>query len=132
MNENIIKNGSPLPLGASLCKDGVNFSIYSKDATKVVLYLFEKENSKTYYKSYELNPKENKTGDIWHIFVPELKAGSLYLYKVDGPYNPPKGLRFNFHKYLFDPYAKAFTQGSVFRSYNKQHKNGFSSNNGFG
>ena len=130
MNENIIKNGSPLPLGASLCKDGVNFSIYSKDATKVVLYLFEKENSKTYYKSYELNPEENKTGDIWHIFVPELKAGSLYLYKVDGPYNPPKGLRFNFHKYLFDPYAKAFTQGSVFRSYNKQHKNGFSSNNG--
>ena len=130
MNENIIKNGSPLPLGASLCKDGVNFSIYSKDATKVVLYLFEKENSKTYYKSYELNPEENKTGDIWHIFVPELKAGCLYLYKVDGPYNPPKGLRFNFHKYLFDPYAKAFTQGSVFRSYNKQHKNGFSSNNG--
>ena len=130
MTDNIIKNGSPLPLGASLCKDGVNFSIYSKDATKVVLYLFEKENSKTYYKSYELNPEENKTGDIWHIFLPELKAGCLYLYKVDGPYNPPKGLRFNFHKYLFDPYAKAFTQGSVFRSYNKQHKNGFSSNNG--
>lgn len=117
-----------MSFGAVLTPSGVNFSLYSKNATKVVLHLFEKATSKQSYKQIELDPVLNKTGDIWHIFVKGLKEGTLYLYKVDGPYNPPEGLRFNYSKYLFDPYAKAFTKGSVFTSYNKMHEGLISGN----
>ena len=130
MTNSIIKSGFPQPFGATVTPEGVNFSLYSKDATRVVLYIFDAADSKTAAASYELNPETNKTGDVWHALIPGLKAGALYLYKVDGPYNPPKGQRFNFHKYLFDPYAKAFSSGSVFRSYNKLHQQGFSANDG--
>lgn len=126
MNDLKLLNGSPMKLGAVLTPQGINFSIYSKDATRVVLYLFNHADDKTPSSAIELNPNNNKTGNIWHIFVEGLKAGTLYLYKVDGPYNPPKGLRFNFSKYLFDPYAKAFTNGSVFLTYEKLKKTGSS------
>lgn len=118
------QKGSPLELGATVKQNGVNFSIYSKDAKKVVLYLFEKEDDERPACEVEFNPVENKTGDIWHIFIEGLKAGTLYLYKVDGSYNPPAGKRFSFNKFLFDPYAKAFTKGSVFLSYKEQSQKG--------
>ncbi|MBO4859219.1 MAG: glycogen debranching protein GlgX [Treponema sp.] len=124
MNVVRTQKGSPLELGAVVLPDGVNFSIYSKDATKVVLCLFEKEDDKKPAQEIELDPAVNKTGNIWHIFLEGLKPGALYLYRVDGPYNPPKGQRFSFGKFLFDPYAKAFTKGSVFLSYRNNHKKG--------
>ena len=124
MNVVRTQKGSPLELGAVVLPDGVNFSIYSKDATKVVLCLFEKEDDKKPAQEIELDPAVNKTGNIWHIFLEGLKPGALYLYRVDGPYNPPKGQRFSFGKFLFDPYAKAFTKGSVFLSYKNNHKKG--------
>lgn len=130
MTELSTRKGSPLGYGATLTKDGVNFALYSRDATKVTLFLFDAPDSKTPAQSFDLDSEENKTGDIWHIEICGLKEGALYLYKVDGPYDPPKGLRFNYHKYLFDPYAKGFTQGSVFRSYNKLHQIGFTANEG--
>lgn len=116
--------------GSVLVDDGVNFSVYSKDATRVTLCLFELADSKQPFECIDLDPVENRTGDVWHVFVQGLKAGSLYLYRVDGPYEPTKGLRFNYNKYLVDPYAKAFTEGSIFRSYNNQHKKGFLKNAG--
>lgn len=125
-----IKEGNPFSLGATLTKDGVNFALYSKDATRVTLFLFDSPDSKLPSSSFDLNKDLNKTGDIWHIEICGIKEGSLYLYKMDGPYNPPKGLRFNYHKYLLDPYAKEFTKGSVFLSYNNLHKIGFSANEG--
>lgn len=124
------EKGRPLSLGAVITSDGVNFSLYSRDATKVSLILFNSAQDKTPSSIIELNPSENKTGSIWHVFIPGAKEGTLYLYKVEGPYIPPKGLRFNSNKYLFDPYAKAFTLGSVFRSYNSQRAVGFSENVG--
>lgn len=124
------EKGRPLSLGAVITSDGVNFSLYSRDATKVSLVLFNSAQDKTPSSIIELDPSENKTGSIWHVFVPGAKEGTLYLYKVEGPYIPPKGLRFNSNKYLFDPYAKAFTLGSVFRSYNSQRAVGFSDNIG--
>lgn len=130
MKEMKIQNGMPLGLGAIITPEGVNFSIYSKDATRVELCLFESETTKKPFQIIELDPVENRTGDIWHVLVCGAKEGALYLYKVDGPYEPTKGLRFNANKYLFDPYAKAFTNGSVFRSYNNQHQHGFSLNEG--
>ena len=130
MPEIVTKNGAPLGLGAVITQNGVNFSIYSKDATAVSLCLFENDMAKQPYAVVPFDPVQNKTGDIWHIELCGEKEGTLYLYKVDGPYKPTRGLRFNKNKYLFDPYAKCFTQGSVFRSYNRQHCQGFSANEG--
>lgn len=125
-----VQNGMPIGFGAVIQPNGVNFSIYSRDAAEVNLVLFESENAKEPSAVINFDPVKNKTGNIWHIFIEGLKAGTLYLYKVDGPYNPPQGLRFNKNKYLFDPYAKAFTSGSVFKAYNKLHKKGFAQNAG--
>ena len=113
-----VKDGSPIGFGAVQVAGGVNFSIYSKDAEKVCLCLFESENSSEPSHTIELDSIKNKTGDIWHVFVEGLSEGALYLYLIDGPYDPTKGKRFNVNKYLFDPYAKAFSFGSVFKSYN--------------
>lgn len=116
--------GSPKYLGATPYKDGVNFAVFSRNAEKVVLDLFNSPEDKTPSESIELNPVINRTGDIWHIFVQGISVNSLYLYRVDGPYNPPEGHRFNFNKYLFDPYCKGFTSGSIFESYNLQRELG--------
>ena len=124
MNTLEVLEGSPKKLGAYPTDEGVNFAVYSKTAERVVLDLFDSPDSKQPTVSLELNPAVNKTGSVWHIFVKGLKAGSLYLYRVDGPYNPPAGHRFNFNKYLLDPYAKAFSKGSIFRSYNLQRERG--------
>lgn len=120
MNIGQISEGRPENLGATPTGNGVNFAVYSKNADRVVLDLFDSPDSKVPSFSVELDPVKNRTGAVWHVFIEGLSAGSLYLYRVDGPYNPPEGHRFNFNKYLFDPYAKAFTPGSVFKSYNKQ------------
>lgn len=119
-----IFEGRPDMLGAAPLKDGVNFAVYSKNASRVVLELFEKACDKQPTVSIELDPVKNRTGSVWHVFVKGLKANALYLYRVDGEYNPTHGNRFNFNKYLLDPYAKAFTEGSVFRSYNLQMERG--------
>ena len=120
MNSLQFLEGSPRNLGAVTCGDGVNFAVFSKNAERVVLDLFDTPQDKQPSFSFEFDPVKNRTGSIWHVFVKGLSAGALYLYRVDGPYNPPQGHRFNFNKFLFDPYAKSFTSGSVFRSYNKQ------------
>ncbi len=116
--------GKPTTLGAVPHNDGVNFAVYSKNATRVVLDLFDSADAKQPSQSIEFDPIKNRTGDIWHIYVKGLKKGAMYLYRVDGPYNPPAGHRFNFNKYLLDPYAKAHTPGSVFKSYNRQRELG--------
>ena len=124
MNVGQISEGRPEVLGATPSGNGVNFAVYSKNAERVVLDLFDAPDAKQPCLSIDFDPVKNKTGSIWHIFVEGLSAGALYLFRADGPYNPPKGHRFNFNKYLFDPYAKAFSQGSVFQSYNRQRELG--------
>ncbi|MCF0242958.1 MAG: glycogen debranching protein GlgX [Treponema sp.] len=124
MSKLVVKNGFPLNSGATVMNGGVNFCVYSRNATRVVIYFFNSESDALPSESYEFNPNINKTGDIWHCFVEGKGAGTLYLYRVDGPYNPPKGHRFNFLKYLLDPFAKSLTKGSVFRSYNTQREKG--------
>lgn len=124
MNVGQISEGRPEVLGATPSGNGVNFALYSKNAERVVLDLFDAPDAKQPSFSIDFDPVKNKTGGVWHIFVEGLSAGTLYLFRVDGPYNPPQGHRFNFNKYLFDPYAKAFSQGSVFQSYNRQRELG--------
>ena len=96
--------GSPYPLGATWDGEGVNFSIYAENATGVYLCLFdENDDSK---ESDRIQVKE-RTHHVWHIYVPGLKAGQLYGYRVHGPFEPESGHRFNPNKLLIDPYAKA-------------------------
>ena len=100
----VVLPGSPFPLGAHPMNDGVNFALFSENATGVELCLFDsKEDSE---ESYIIQVME-VTHNIWHAFIPGIKAGQLYGYRVHGPYEPQKGYRFNPNKLLIDPYAKA-------------------------
>ncbi|MDR2133946.1 MAG: glycogen debranching protein GlgX, partial [Treponema sp.] len=101
--------GEALPMGASLTGRGVNFAVFSRHATAVSLVLFEHSGQDSPYQELKLDSQKNKTGDVWHCHVSGLAAGALYLYRTDGPYNPEQGFRFNSHKLLIDPYAKALT-----------------------
>lgn len=99
----IVYNGGPYPLGATWDGNGVNFALYSENATGVELCLFDTEGKETRIKVRE------RTHQVWHVFVPELKPGQLYGYRVHGPYEPHNGHRFNSNKVLLDPYAKAIS-----------------------
>ncbi|TCW61721.1 glycogen debranching protein GlgX [Treponema sp. J25] len=109
MNNYSMEIGKPLPLGAELTETGVNFALFSRHATGVTLVIFENEQPDSPYEEYILDPHKHKTGDIWHCHLRGLSAGAYYLYRVDGPYIPEKGYRFNPNKLLLDPYAKALT-----------------------
>jgi isoamylase len=100
--------GKPYPQGATWDGVGVNFSIYSEGATDVELCLFE-DNNGTAVETCRL---KECTGNVWHGYLPAAKMGQLYGYRLYGPYEPEKGLRFNPSKLLIDPYAKALS-GSV-------------------
>jgi len=105
----VAETGKALPLGASLTQEGVNFAIFSRNATAVKLILFDTPDADSPWVEIPLDKREHKTGNIWHCFIKGLGAGVCYLYRVDGPYVPEKGQRFNPHKTLLDPYAKALT-----------------------
>jgi len=108
--DNIVAEpGKAQPLGASLVHDGVNFAIFSRNATAVKLIIFESAEPDSSWKEIPLSPSVNKTGNIWHCFIKGLGEGACYLYRADGPYNPERGQRFNVYKTLIDPYAKALT-----------------------
>ena len=74
--------GTPLKLGATITQAGVNFSIFSKNASAVSLCLFDDDMAKQPYAVVAFDPVVNRTGDIWHIELCGAKAGTLYLYKV--------------------------------------------------
>ena len=96
--------GKPYPLGATWDGKGVNFALFADSATEVYLCLFESEKSK---KEYEAIRITERTHQVWHVYLPECKPGQLYGYRVHGPFDPQNGHRFNKHKLLIDPYAKA-------------------------
>ena len=98
--------GKPFPLGAVCSAEGVNFSIYSKNATQVKLLLFDHADDTEPSYSIPLDPSTNQTYYYWHIFVPGLKPGQIYGYRVNGPHEPEKGFRFDGDKVLLDPYGK--------------------------
>ncbi len=98
--------GRSSPLGATVVKDGVNFSLYSRTATEVELHLFGDVNDGTPARVIRLCPAENRSYFYWHVFVPDVKPGQLYGYRIDGPTNPTHGLVFDPEKLLLDPYAR--------------------------
>ncbi len=102
--------GAPYLFGANLVHDGCNFAIFSKNGTSVSLLFFDNPNDIKPSNSIILDEKVNKTGDVWHIFIYGIKEGQCYGYIIDGPYWPDRdGHRFNKHKLLLDPYAKAIS-----------------------
>ena len=102
--EGIIQPGKPYPLGATYNGEGVNFAIFSENATGVRLCLFNDPGDQqeyTHIDFYEV------TDYVWHAYIPGIKPGQLYGYRVYGKYQPRKGFRFNPQKLLIDPYAYA-------------------------
>jgi isoamylase len=94
--------GQPYPRGATWDGEGVNFSVFSAHASKVELCIFDASGRRELQR-IELR---ERTDDMWHAYLPEARPGLLYGYRVHGPYEPAKGLRFNPHKLLIEPYAK--------------------------
>lgn len=99
-----IWSGRPYPLGATFDGAGVNFALFSEHATKVELCLFESSESKQESQRFEM---PEHTDQVWHGYLPDAEPGQLYGFRVHGPYDPAQGHRFNPHKIVLDPYAKA-------------------------
>lgn len=98
--------GRPYPQGATWDGEGVNFALFSENATAVELCLFDHEHLDQ--ESHRIRMEEC-TDLVWHVYLPEIRPGQLYGYRVHGPYEPHAGQRFNPSKLLIDPYAKALT-----------------------
>jgi len=104
--------GKSFPLGATVYPNGVNFSIFSKHSTAVELLFFDRVDDPQPSRVVSLDPRVNKVYHYWHIFVPGITAGQIYGYRVYGPSNPEKGLRFDSNKVLLDPYGKCIARPS--------------------
>ncbi|MDH4088014.1 MAG: hypothetical protein OEV04_13360 [Nitrospira sp.] len=92
-----VRVGVPLPLGAYARGEGVNFAIFSRHASRVRLELFDHPEDATATRVIELDPARHRTGDVWHVWIEGIPPGQLYAYRVDGPYEPKNGHRFNFN-----------------------------------
>ena len=101
----MLSKGSHYPLGATLAPGGANFSLYSANAEEVFLLLFDRPDGDP----TDVIRVGNRDRFAWHVFVHGVGPGQLYGYKVRGPFDPGRGLRFNDRKLLADPYAKALT-----------------------
>jgi glycogen operon protein len=100
-----VLTGKSYPLGATVYPNGVNFSLFSKNATAVQLLLFDAADCTQPQEVIVLDPEIHKTFQYWHCFVPGIGHGQIYAYQVSGPYEPHNGLRFDGQKTLIDPYG---------------------------
>jgi len=98
--------GRSSPLGATVSTDGTNFSVYSKHATGVELVFFDCVDDARPKRVISIDPATNRTYHYWHVFVPGVKAGQIYGYRVDGAFDPRSGMRFDPAKVLLDPYGR--------------------------
>ncbi|WP_404379997.1 glycogen debranching protein GlgX [Caenispirillum salinarum] len=100
-----LQPGAPYPLGATWDGHGVNFAVFSENAEAVELCLFDPSGRR----EQERIRLPERTDAVWHGYIPDLMPGQLYGYRVHGPYDPPRGMRFNPNKLLVDPYARALS-----------------------
>lgn len=98
--------GQSAPLGATVCPDGVNFSLFSRKASNVDLLFFDREEDARPSRVIHLDPIANHTYHYWHVFVPSAQAGQIYGYRVCGQFDPGNGMRFDPGKILLDPYGR--------------------------
>ena len=97
-----LKEGLPYPLGATWDGKGTNFALFSGNATKVEICLFDADGKR----EVERIELPEYTDEVWHGYVTDVDPGAIYGYRVHGPYAPDAGHRFNPHKLLLDPYAR--------------------------
>ena len=109
--------GASDPLGATVHPSGVNFSLFSRKASRVELMLFDREDQARPTHVINIDPTTNRTYHYWHVFVPNLQPGQIYGYRIDGPVDPANGLRFDPAKVLLDPYGRSVV---VPRNYNRE------------
>ncbi len=100
------RTGSSHPLGATLGGGGANFSLFSRSASRVELLLFDRVDDARPNRIIELDPGTHRTYHYWHALVPGVKAGQLYGYRVHGPSEPMRGMRYDPAKVLLDPYGR--------------------------
>lgn len=106
-----VEAGDPLPIGgAHQNGDGVNFVLFSRHATRVRLEFYQNAGDPSPTKIIDLDPARHRTGDVWHVWVRGIPSGQLYGYRIEGPYQPEEGHRFNPHKLLLDPFARALAR----------------------
>jgi len=107
-DESEILSGAPLPIGGPHQQGGgVCFVLFSRHATRIRLELYQHPDDSSPTRIIDLDPMRHRTGDIWHVWVRGIALGQLYGYRIEGPYQPEEGHRFNPHKLLLDPYARA-------------------------
>lgn len=109
------RNGQSYPLGATVYDTGVNFCLFSKNASAIELLLYDKEDHRYPSHTFWLDPRQNKTFYYWHIFITNIKPGQLYGWRVYGPYAADRGYRFDGNKVLVDPYTRAVAMDSYDR-----------------
>ena len=98
--------GRSFPVGATPSDSGVNFSIFSRHASNVELLFFDNENDAQPSRVIRFDPVTNRTYHYWHVFVADVRPGQIYGYRVEGSFNPAKGLRFDSSRILLDPYGR--------------------------
>ncbi len=125
MEDDADSRGRSAPLGATVCPGGVNFSVFSRGATGVELLLFNAEDDVRPTRVIPIDPAANRTYQYWHIFVAGVLPGQIYGYRVHGPYDPAKGMRFDPAKVLLDPYGRAVV---VPKSYSRDAARGETDN----
>ncbi|MBI3786055.1 MAG: glycogen debranching protein GlgX [Deltaproteobacteria bacterium] len=120
-----LQPGQPYPLGATWDGLGVNFALFSEHATRVELCLFDSADAVAESRRVVL---PEQTDRVWHAYLPDIRPGQLYGYRVYGPYEPTAGQRFNAHKVVLDPYARTIGRGVTFGDemfgYRVGHPNG--------
>ncbi len=113
--------GKSAPLGATVRENGVNFSLFSRNATHVELLFFDRDDDAVPSRTISLDPVAHRTYYYWHVFVPGVQAGQLYGFRVHGPGDSAHGLRFDATKVLLDPYGRGV---SVPRNYSRNDASG--------
>jgi isoamylase len=98
-----IGTGRSSPLGATIVAGGANFSLFSRSATGVELLFFDNEDETQPSRVIPIDSAANRTYHYWHAFVPNVNPGQIYGYRVQGPFDPAKGMRFDASKILLDP-----------------------------
>src|SRR5215472_9596328 len=108
------KAGHSFPLGATVFVDGVNFSVFSRQASRVELLLFDDVAAPEPARVIELDARTHRSYHYWHVFVPGIGPGQIYAYRVFGPCFPEHGLRFDPEKVLLDPYGRAVVEPEAY------------------
>jgi isoamylase len=99
-------DGRRFPLGATVFGEGVNFSVFSRQASRVELLLFDDAAAARSTRVIDLDARQHRTYHYWHVFVPGVGPGQVYAFRASGPFVPEHGLRFDPDKVLLDPYGR--------------------------